>query len=310
MLSAHNQVVDVSIIIAAWNSETFINKAIDSALAQVGVTVEIIVVDDCSTDNTCAVVSAYLDLRVKLIRSQINSGPGGARNLGLANAKGKWIAILDSDDYFLPTRLQEMLLHDDGKTEILIDDLLEQQENCDKLTPFFHNGELPVGELTLSYLMVTNLIFTELKSTGYVKPLFLNAFIKQKQIQYWPDVRIGEDYYFLASCLSHGAKAKVLALSLYVYTIRSASISGKLTVEHVDKLISADQKFKQVCKLNIQESEALEFRNQNILRAKNFIILVNKIKNKELFFALGHALSHPNAIGLLWLPIRKRIIGR
>ena len=94
----------VSVVIATWNSEKFISKAIDSALQQ-KVSLEVIVVDDFSSDNTCEVVENYRDERVRLIKSNSNGGPGYARNIGFEAAKGKWIAILDSDDYFLPNRL-------------------------------------------------------------------------------------------------------------------------------------------------------------------------------------------------------------
>ena len=79
--------IDVSIVIAAWNAQDFILTAINSALAQKGVSVEVLVVDDASSDSTCAVVESVKDLRVKLLRSEKNGGPGAARNIGFAAAQ-------------------------------------------------------------------------------------------------------------------------------------------------------------------------------------------------------------------------------
>ena len=73
---------DVSIVIAAYNAEATLDRAIGSALAQKAVSVEVIVVDDCSSDETQKVAEARGDDRVRFTRLQSNRGPGGARNVG------------------------------------------------------------------------------------------------------------------------------------------------------------------------------------------------------------------------------------
>ena len=100
---------DVSFVIAAYNAEPTLSRAIDSALAQRGVSVEVVVVDDCSTDGTLVLARAYTDPRVRVIALERNSGPGGARNAGLDAAQGRWVAVLDSDDTVRPERLAAMI---------------------------------------------------------------------------------------------------------------------------------------------------------------------------------------------------------
>ncbi len=100
---------DVSFVIAAFKAADTITRAIDSALAQEDVSVEVIVVDDASPDYTAAVVEAIADPRIRLIRLPANRGPGGARNAGLDAARGEWIAILDADDTVRPGRLARMI---------------------------------------------------------------------------------------------------------------------------------------------------------------------------------------------------------
>ena len=80
---------DVSFVIAAYNAEATLGRAIDSALAQEGVAVEVIVVDDCSSDATLDVARSYADPRVRVVALQLNRGPGGARNAGLDAARGR-----------------------------------------------------------------------------------------------------------------------------------------------------------------------------------------------------------------------------
>lgn len=102
----------VSIVIPAFNRAAYIGEAIDSALAQTYTHRELIVVDDGSTDQTAQIVLAYGD-RVALIR-QANAGASAARNTGIARAGGDLIALLDSDDRWLPEKLtlQVPLLED------------------------------------------------------------------------------------------------------------------------------------------------------------------------------------------------------
>lgn len=94
----------IGVVIPAYNSANYIRRAIDSVLAQTHQTDEIIVVDDGSTDDTATVVGGY-GSRVKLIR-QANAGASVARNTGIKAATSEWIAFLDSDDEWLPEKLE------------------------------------------------------------------------------------------------------------------------------------------------------------------------------------------------------------
>jgi len=101
----------VSTIIPVYNREKTIERAIVSALNQICPVYEIIVVDDCSTDNTVQIVEelACRDSRVKLICHDVNKGAQAARNTGIRNATGDWIAFLDSDDEWLTEKTKKQL---------------------------------------------------------------------------------------------------------------------------------------------------------------------------------------------------------
>lgn len=101
----------VSIIVPAFRVEGLVGDTIDSVLSQTYQNWEMLIVDDCSPDNTVEVVraAASKDDRIRLIESVTNGGPAKARNLALQQAKGRWVAFLDSDDVWLPTKLQESL---------------------------------------------------------------------------------------------------------------------------------------------------------------------------------------------------------
>ena len=98
----------VSIILPTYNRSEFIGKAIESVLAQTHGNWECVIVDDGSTDNTDEVLAVYGDPRFVCLRQE-NQGVSGARNTGLAACKGDVVALLDSDDEWLPTKLETQL---------------------------------------------------------------------------------------------------------------------------------------------------------------------------------------------------------
>ncbi|OGU23031.1 MAG: hypothetical protein A2X85_14300 [Geobacteraceae bacterium GWF2_54_21] len=97
----------VSIIIPTYNSASFITEAIDSCLMQTYTKFEIIVINDGSTDNTDEVVLKYID-KITYIKQE-NAGAARARNLGIAEAKGDYIAFLDADDIWITDKLQKQI---------------------------------------------------------------------------------------------------------------------------------------------------------------------------------------------------------
>lgn len=99
----------VSVIMPSYNTAEFIKESINSVLNQTYQNFEIIIVDDCSTDNTDEVVAEIKDERIKYIKNQKNSGAAVSRNRALREAKGKWIAFLDSDDVWLPEKLEKQI---------------------------------------------------------------------------------------------------------------------------------------------------------------------------------------------------------
>lgn len=101
----------VSIITPAYNSEKFIAETITSVLNQTYQNWEMIIVDDCSTDKTAEIVHFFQekDSRIIYLKNEINRGSAYSRNVALQKAKGRWIAFLDSDDVWLPHKLEKQI---------------------------------------------------------------------------------------------------------------------------------------------------------------------------------------------------------
>ncbi len=101
----------VTIITPSYNSAKLITLTINSVINQSYSAWELIIVDDCSTDNSCEIIQSFIDSdsRIKLIKQDQNAGAAAARNTGIEHAKGQFIAFLDSDDYWHPEKLEKQL---------------------------------------------------------------------------------------------------------------------------------------------------------------------------------------------------------
>ena len=101
----------VSVIMPSYGSEKFISKSIDSVLLQTYDNWELIIIDDCSPDESNKIIKEYLskDSRIKFVKLEKNSGAAVARNKGIEIAKGRFIAFLDSDDLWLPEKLEKQI---------------------------------------------------------------------------------------------------------------------------------------------------------------------------------------------------------
>lgn len=101
----------VSVIMPNYNCEKYLSETIESVLGQTYKNWELLIVDDCSTDNSVDVIKKYCesDERIKLFVNEKNSGAAASRNLAIKKAEGKWIAFLDSDDKWMPEKLEKQL---------------------------------------------------------------------------------------------------------------------------------------------------------------------------------------------------------
>lgn len=141
----------ISVVIPTYNRENTVVKSINSVLKQTYSDIEVIIVDDASTDNTTSKIKKIIDKRIKIIELKKNCGATVARNVGIKNANGSYIAFQDSDDYWYPNKLEMqieflkmnnsdfigcMMMSNDGKKKTLIKRLSKTNRiNKDDLIP-------------------------------------------------------------------------------------------------------------------------------------------------------------------------------
>lgn len=299
----------VSVVIAAYNVENYIRRAIESVLSQDGIDLEVIVVDDCSKDQTVAVISALNDPRIRIIRQPQNGGPSVARNTGFAAASGQWIAVLDGDDAFAPGRLQTCLNAARAThADIVVDNLTNVYEDGRPSTRMFPVQMFNnIQTLTLARFIAGNQSFFGGTALGYLKPFFSAEFLRRHQLSYDPEIRIGEDYLILASALVCGAKCTVEHSAGYLYTVRAGSISHRLTPADVLRIQAQDQKFLSRYKLDADATRAQASRTRHIRDAYAFTLLVEAIKQKNIKGVISAIWISPLALRYLWLPIQSRL---
>jgi len=219
----------ISIIMAAYNAAPHIAPALESLAQQTINAWELLVIDDGSTDDTSGVVARYMarDPRISYHRLDENSGPAAARNAGLARARGDWITILDSDDRFLPDRLEVLLDHAEReRLDIVADNLLlyDEAESAVICEAFAFSDA--ICHLTPQRL-VRNDGPPRIASLGHLKPFIRRSLLMQSGVVYPVEARLGEDFCFLFLLLEKTERAQLIDYAGYLYTLPFSAASGQ-----------------------------------------------------------------------------------
>ncbi|MFM2042659.1 MAG: hypothetical protein RLY86_1235 [Pseudomonadota bacterium] len=246
----------VSVIIPAWRAEDHIAAAVRSALDQSLDDLEVLVVDDASPDRTAAVVErlALLDPRVRLVRGGWNRGPAGARNLGLAAARGAWIALLDADDAYEPGRLETLVNFARVADADMVADNLLLEEGGDGdgdrgggdgrpvIQPMIPAALLPAPQVVdTARFLEGNLPVRDHPrvSYGFLKPVFRRSFLARHGLRYDEGARFAEDFLFYTSALLAGARFWLLPQALYRYRVRGDSLTAAHDAGDLHRLLTA-----------------------------------------------------------------------
>lgn len=207
------QECEVSIVMPAFNGKDYISQAIDSVLAQSFQLWELLIVDDCSSDDTVKVVSGYLhDARIRLIQNSKNMGGAGARNKAIEQAKGRYVAFLDSDDVWAPDKLERQLASMQ-KSNVALS--FGDYEIMDEKGAVYEQIKTP-AHVSLSDMLKHNYIAC------------LTAIYDTEQVGkvYMPLVRKRQDFALWIEILKKCGEAHAVSGSLGKYRVRPGSLSG------------------------------------------------------------------------------------
>lgn len=296
---------DVSVIIAAWKAEGFLERAVASALASAHVSLEVIVVDDASADGTFTLAKrlAAADPRIVVERLSTNSGPSAARNRAIALAKGRYVAVLDADDAIKPQRLASMVRYADASgADIVVDNMTEVDESGRKLgaTNFLTSIAFQADrDIDLAAWITYNEPMSGSDGIGYLKPLLRRDGLPTSGGVYDTSLRNSEDYYLVANLLAEGKRMKYLAAAGYLYTRSSASTSHRLKPEHTRAWLDAEKRFVETHDAKLPEGigAALKRRRRSLRNVHQLVATIEAVKALQLANALGVIVSDLQGAG-------------
>ena len=288
--------VAVSVIIPAYNAAGYVRGAVESALAQTCRDIEVIVVDDGSVDATWDVVSACArrDSRVVPVRQARRSGPAAARNAAIERAGGRWLAVLDADDLFMPERLERLVaLAEAARADLMADNLRERDfATGEPLGLHFadgamaHPGPLPLIELVRRDMPD----MPERSRFGFIKPLIRRDFLLYHGIRYAEDILASQDFLLYFECVARGARLRLTPEAWYIYNLREGSIStGRESTLYRS---AANRRMLRTAKaIGDRELVALLRRRQRLIDFHSFALAVER---GDVGAALRHAhCGHP-----------------
>lgn len=236
----------VSVILPAYNAARTLPAALDSLLVQSLTDFEVLVIDDASVDETRTVAREYAanDARVRLLRQAPNAGAAAARNLGISEARGKWLALLDADDAFTADRLAGLIARAEAGEADLIADNLRLVASADGRhlgTALVAGDPVFKGPLTAARFVLGNLFLHRGFKLGYLKPLFRRRFVERHGLRQNETLRIAEDYHFTLDALLCGGRFLVAAEAGYLYSQTPGSLSRGLAQDDLVQLSTANR---------------------------------------------------------------------
>lgn len=305
----------VSVIIPTYNSEKYIAKAIESVLQQTQPHLEVIVVDDASTDITVEIVQQYKSDRVKLLINDCNRGPSYTRNRGIKVAQGEWIALLDSDDWYAPERIEKLLqIARVEDADIIVDDLYLITDGAEKPWSTRFSTKLGFGWQPASFNKITQISVVDFiaMDLGIVKPMFKRNFLIQQNLQFDENLRFGEDFQLCLRSLICKAKFIVVPQPYYFYCSRPDSLI-------TDYIKCQQQMHAEILRL-LQEDGVKNHsilarsltRRANILAIHLSISLAyNRVKamlkSENFFIAIAKILTEPKLVLLSVLHVLRNL---
>lgn len=189
------KIIDVSVVIPCFNCEATISRAIDSILNQTNLPSEVILVNDCSDDNTKVILDDLKlpeDVRLIVIHLETNKGPAYARNIGIDSCRNRLISFLDADDSWHPRKLEIQYDVMQSNLDVILSGHLTRLRLND-----FEKGELDAWRV---------------RSISFRRLLFKNYFntpsvmIRKSNLRFPEDIRYAEDYFFWLSMANEGGR--------------------------------------------------------------------------------------------------------
>ncbi len=237
--------VCVSVIIPVYNSSQYLEKCVKSVINQTLENIEIILVDDCSTDNSydlCKMLCEQ-DSRLCLVHCDVNKGVSSVRNAGLDVAAGEYVYFCDSDDYLEQDCLEfllNLILQDRGYDLSICGFYINNNEvREDNITPVVLNNKEAMGLI---------IGMNRYQPKGYLwNKLFKRSIILRSGIRFDENIHIGEDSLFCCLYIKHCNKAIYSAVPKYHYCRNAVSVTRNMVDARSMTVLTSHKKIQNCC---------------------------------------------------------------
>ena len=259
----------VSIIIPAYNAEAWIRRSVESALHQTYQNVEVVVVENGSTDKTTDIIETIHDVRLRLFHSE--KGVSNARNIGIECANGEFITFLDADDWLAEDAIERLMVLSEPDV-----DLISARYYDDKPFETYTSRKYEAG----SEEYIQKCLYTPTRRGNATGNLYRTAFVHNNNIRFDPDLSHAEDSVFFLSLLLKNPVVIDCEEPIYHVYINPESVTRKGDSDNVDEFRKAILKVYELLK---GRNKTLE--NSGYIFALNqlLVVLVHGIKNDSLF---------------------------
>jgi succinoglycan biosynthesis protein ExoO/succinoglycan biosynthesis protein ExoU len=310
----------VSIIVPAYNAAAFLASALGSAVAQTLRALEVIVVDDGSSDRTAAIADEFAsrDSRVRLVRHASSRGAAAARNTAIAHASGRWVAPLDADDVLLPTRTEILLERaETAGADLVADNLMFATfpEHRFIKPAIADSDRLSAEPVTLSVFLGRELTRGAF-SLGFLKPIIRREFLARHQLRYDEEVRIVHDFLLYVECLLRGGVFLLHPDPLYVYALRRESLSNGKALTSLLEIDRVNRRIQTVpdIQANREWRDLVAKRQRAIDKTMTAVRFVDTLRNGGTGAALrllkNNPAEIPACLGRVVDGVGRRLFGR
>ncbi len=297
----------VTVLVPAYNAAATLAPAVTSVLGQTLRNLEVIVIDDASSDGTGSVASglAGADGRVRVIRNASNQGKSISMNRGIEHATGDWIAVLDADDRYAPDRLDYLVaLAERHGVDMAADNQFLVDVAANQVIDSAWPQGVGVQRFDLEALLAGSNAYASF-SLGMLKPVFRAAFVRRNGLRYEPDARNGQDFFKLLQFFLDGGTAVLSDRPLYFYSQPFGTKSRQWS--HASRkrydfgqVYAVNERFVAYASGRVTASQLrrLQRRSLELKSLENFWLIRESLSQGRLAGAVVHAVRHPYAAKL------------
>ena len=231
--------IKVSVIVPIYNAYDYLRPALDSILCQTLAEIEVICVDDGSTDHSLEILKEYQerDGRVRIV-TETNAGPALARNNGIRRARGEYVAFLDADDFLEPTfveKLYEIAKRDELDIAISKYDIYNTRKARFEPAPSADASDIFAPGVVTSKNEHPDCILSSTVGSAWNK-LFRRTFLEEKQLLFLTDAKIYEDVYFVVTAMSFAERVGKVFEVLMHHRIHSEQARAKMFKKYYSQI--------------------------------------------------------------------------